>query len=217
MKIFPPLLALAMIFVPISASAAVTYTYTGSNFNVFSGSTYDGSMFVSGYIELDDFLAPNLFKENINPTFYSFSDGVNTISKGDHVPGFGGDIFEFDTDDTGTITKWDVTVFRQTLPGSGLGDIEEGIRTENNYRGFVLGGEIIDQGRRGVCTVVESDGCSMFSVSTGEIQGNPGTWSVVPIPAALPLLGSVLLGIAGIGYRRKYRALVYPVVYPKRR
>lgn len=203
MIILKTLLAITIGIAATNVNATVKYIYNGNGFDEFTGSAFNSSDSISGFFTLNNFLAPNLTKASLDASilFYQFTSGVNTIRKGDIAPGFGGDTFTVDTDANGEIILWDVAIQQSRVAPSGLGDVSKLIRTENTYRGFVEGGEIIDVSSRGVCVVVESDGCSIFNVSTGSITENPGNWevTVIPVPPAGLLLFSALFWI---GQRR---------------
>lgn len=198
MNILKPILTIALSIITFSSSASVIYTYTGNNFNSFTGSTFDSSMSVSGYIELNEFLAPNLINQSVNPLSYSFTDGVSTLTNSDVVPGGSSDLFEFYTDLNGNITMWDVNISLSPVAPSELGDTSHFIKTRNEVTPFT--DEIIDFGSLGVCITLESgNNCSVFNVSRGEVSNNTGTWSVstVPIPAAIWLFLSGIIGLLG--------------------
>ena len=187
-----------------NVNASVIYYYTGNNFDSFTGGMYDSSMSVSGYIELDDFLAPNLVNQNINPLSYSFTDGVSTLTNNDIVPGGSQDTFQFYTNVTGSITMWDVRVSLRPVAPSELGDTSHYIKTRKEDTPFTH--EIIDSGIFGTCITLQApQECAVFNTSGGEIINEPGRWviSAVPVPAAVWLFGSGLLGLIGVARRKK--------------
>ena len=173
-----------------SANASFLYTYTGNQFNTFEGpSLYDNTMSVNGSIELEFALGANLVDQTVSVLSSSFNDGVNTIENS--INSF----FRFSTDTTGTITDWWVTVGSDPSLYSNIGD---------SY--MVIGTSLgRDSAQLDTCDV--SVPC--FSVSNPSsftyIENAPGSWAVsaVPVPAAVWLFGSGLIGLAGIARRKK--------------
>ena len=119
------LLGAVLYLLALNANASVIYTYTGHNFNSFTGSTFDASMSVTGYIELAVLLDPNLVDENVNPLSYSFTDGVSTIAKNDGVSG--ADTFRIYTNTDGEIFMWNVGLLNSTPNPAQLGDTQSEI------------------------------------------------------------------------------------------
>jgi len=96
--------------------ADVTYTYTGNDFQVATGS-YTTSDFVTGFFTVASPLPDNLVfsNDNVTPTSYSFTDGVQTFSSMAPPPNV---TFDIGTDGSGNITMWDINL----ASGPPLGD-----------------------------------------------------------------------------------------------
>ena len=175
--------------------ASVIYTYTGNVFDTFSNSTsYDNTVAVTGTIELAAQLgANNPFNPQEEPISFSFSDGINTLTESntDSV------IFRVQTDGTGSISNWQIELVTgwTTLA---VGDTNTIIGT--SFSAISLTGS--DKGDTRECL---NGGCTIQSTDFGQIQNSPGSWTVtaVPVPAALWLFGSGLLGLIGIARHKK--------------
>jgi hypothetical protein len=104
--LFGPLV-LFVLALPLVADP-MTYTYTGNDF-VAVGGGYTTSDFVSGYFTLAAPLPDNLVfsNDNISPTAYSFSDGVQTFSSLAPPTNI---TFDIATDASGTIIRWDINL-----------------------------------------------------------------------------------------------------------
>lgn len=175
--------------------AAVTYEYSGNNFTNAT-SPYDTSMSVSGSFTVDSLLVNVSGEVSVNS--FSFSDGVHTLTSQDIVDV----LFQFDTDGFGNILNWEIKI--DTPPPESLGQTRSGIRT----RGIpnILGFETFDAGYIAQCTSAAFGECrSIETIASGVFNefDNPGSWSIVPIPPALWLFGSGLLGLVGISRRKK--------------
>jgi len=60
--------------------ASVIYTYTGNNFDDFTTpSSYNSTMSLTGTVELDTALIPNM-NQIATPVSFSFNDGINTLT-----------------------------------------------------------------------------------------------------------------------------------------
>jgi hypothetical protein len=156
---------------------AATYTYTGKNYTTASGN-YTTSMSITGFFELTSPLTGN-FSGSILPQSYSFFDGVNTLDKSNSSAS---SFFIVTTNAGGDIV----------LPNIVL-------RTSDNALQMVLQGASDN--------AIDTSGGSFTSATSF----TPGTWqrtdvSVVPVPAALPLMASGLGALGLIGWRRKRKA-----------
>jgi hypothetical protein len=177
-------------FLCIAASpvwASAIYIYTGSNFDTFNNTSgnppsHDATMNVTVTLEYAGPLLPNLSEQVVIPDTFSISDGINSI---DNTNWTGG-LFRVGTDSSGNINSW--FIWTTASPGSGISWYIETI----NSSSISL---VWDFGR--ISTNAWAD--------TASISDAPGTWSVVPIPPALWLFGSGLLGLIGVA-RRKARA-----------
>ena len=178
-----------------AVNAAVTYEYSGNNFtNVIS--PYDTSMSVSGNFTVDSLLV-NVGGQ-VSLDSFSFSDGVHTLTSQDNVSVF----FQFDTDGFGDILNWEIII--DTPRPEVVGQTGFGIRTRGipNISGF----QTFDVGYIAQCTSAAFGECRSFeTIASGVFNefDNPGSWSIVPIPPAIWLFGSGLLGLIGLARRKK--------------
>ena len=177
-----------------SALAITTYSYTGNNFdNFFSyggmyvAGEYTGSMRVTGWFEVANPIAAGVSDQFITPLSYSFFDGRITYTDQNSVVWYPGSSFSVSTNETGDISSWYIGV---KDPNMAIGEVF----TMKNY---LSGGQFYtyDQGMVRAGNWYE----------TGSVTNNAGEWTKTtptPIPGALVLFGSGLLGLVGIGRRR---------------
>ena|ERR1700733_3062473 len=93
-----------------AARASTIYSYTGSDFT-FATSPYTTSDYVSGSFTTATPLADNLSMASITPSFYSFSDGVQTFSSLSPPTDV---TFEISTNASGQITGWFINLENPT-------------------------------------------------------------------------------------------------------
>ena len=199
-----------LLMTTVSANASYVYSYTGNNFNSFSStSAWDASMSVSGTFELPNALGSNLVGSQITPASFSFTDGVNTITDADMAgnPQLYNVEFSFHTDSNGDITSWSIyldlgPVGTPFYPDT-LGNIGD-----NLVRIHTTGGLFAtawDIGTVFTCTSINPDSSCATDAEYGDITFSPGTWTVssVPIPSAVWLFGSGILGLVGVSRRKK--------------
>ena len=178
--------------------ASVTYSYTGNLYNRFSTpSSYDNSMAISGTIELNAPLDANLNLESVTPLNFNFSDGLNTISSDNAT--FSS--FKFITNSVGEITGWDFGVSIGLPTPEVVGGESFGIYGDR--RPDLMYYHPIDHVDIYTCIVATAGSCNQYSVDYAETYDLPGSWSVVPVPAAIWLFGSGLLGLVGMARREK--------------
>jgi hypothetical protein len=163
----------AFVFISSISHASAVYRYQGENYENPYG-IFDTTMSLTGTVELPAPLPPNLFDE-VFPTSFKFNDGVNTITENNATSS----AFGFATNNFGDIIGWQISL-----------SIDEGggphsIGSEKLMLGF---SEYAFPG-------IPPD---FGAASTTK----PGSWSVVPIPAALWLFGSGLLGLVGMARRK---------------
>ncbi|HTW66482.1 MAG TPA: PEP-CTERM sorting domain-containing protein [Bryobacteraceae bacterium] len=167
----------AAIVLTVPLMADTVYTYTGNDFNAFTSPTsYSGSDSVTGEITLASPLGDNLTfsssdSGNASPVSFSFSDGVQTFT---NASGLTSIDFNFETNASGQITEWFISL------GDGAGS--DTIVTSDSGAG------VFDYG------VMSHDN------DMGEIERDPGTWSIsspssVPEPGSLAFLGVALIAI----------------------
>ena len=181
-----------------SVSASVVYTYTGNYFDTFVGTAYDESMKVTGTVE---YAAP-LLGNGVGqfPISYSFTDGLNTITEQS------GEQLSFSTDALGNISTW-VIILNTYFPSpTNVGDQSFQILSINNPDD-----NDADEGHFSTCQAIDASGCSRLSERNQTFNtNNPGIWTcegvgcppAVPIPPAVWLFGSGLLGLIGIARRK---------------
>ena len=163
------------VFTSISHGSTI-YRYQGNNYEQPAG-IYDTTMSLTGTVEFATPLPPNLFGE-VFPIVFSFNDGVNTFTDEDFTsPAFG-----FATNPLGEIIGWEIRL-----------NIDEG-----GFTSLIINS---DNTMLGGTDLILFD---PFEGEPGFVFGNsPGSWSVVPVPPALWLFGSGLLGLIGIARRKK--------------
>lgn len=194
--------ALLLVFATSVSASTFRYDYfAATTFDTFltdagypASNPFDTSNAVSGYFEVDDALAANTtFDFFLDSTpdgfFYSFSDGLNSTTFNDAF-----DYFTLRTDANGDIVEWFIYVFAPSAVG---GDFAA-ISTANcaNACGF---------------SIMRDEGLISVSGNTaiGRVFDNPGTWSVteipapVPVPAAVWLFASGLIGLVGVARRKR--------------
>ena len=179
------------------AFGSVIYSYSGNNFDSFSlHSTYTTEMAVTGTIELASPL-PSGASVFVTPLSFSFSDGQTTITNFNATDS----TFEFHTDVSGSITDWTVSV-RNDRWFDQVGDTLAVIYSSTTD--ISVGNS--DLGSFQTCTTLVMGGTGEICVrdaNWGENQTLQGSWSVVPVPGAVWLFGSGLIGLIGIARRKE--------------
>lgn len=188
------ILLLNLFLSPI-VSASVVYSYQGNFFDTFtSPSFYDNSMNISGSFQMASTLPIDSVDSFIlDIETYSFSDGVFTYNNTNSF--IGGALFE--TGSQGNISRWSFSIISFILT-----DPDDNPAVYNLGTGSLS--PVSDIARIVPC----SEGTCLPSdpgVLSGSIINNPGVWSVsvVPVPAAIWLFGSGLLGLIGFTRHRK--------------
>lgn len=173
--------AISALTCALSASASeITYTYSGNQFNDFGGGvTCPLECNISGSFTISAPLGSN-FDGYFVPDSFSFTDGVVTITQANATSS----AFGFITNSLGEITGWNLDFID---PQTSM---------------FVGTGPSV------ICPV----GCRVTDGSFApsqyaQVNDDPGTWSSVitttPEPSTLALLGTGILGLAGMA-RRKF-------------
>lgn len=182
---------LLFVFSHTTHAATVQYQYTGNVFDtndpvdplctIGAPGCFNN---ITATVELPTVLAANLILGSpVISNTWSISDGLTTIT--DQTPGFSHSL-TFGTDASGNITGWSFGVFANTqAPGQ-----FSSMRTTTNSS--------IDDTR--YCATFTTSCTSNAVASTN----TAGSWAVstVPIPAAVWLFGSGLLGLIGLSRRR---------------
>jgi hypothetical protein len=174
------------------SAAAVRYTYQGTDFSFIQAGVPSGVSHLSGYLQFDQILAPNLDQYQFSPTEleamnyrFEFTDGVSVADNDDggwvsFFPTGGG----ISTDSAGMITGWKFIVYDNNTLAVGFSDF-----SSSNQPGSA--GDITTY-----CTSLIQNGCNSAWASTGLESSGAWTMSTVPVPAALYLFGSAL-GLLG--------------------
>jgi len=184
-----------------AAHAVAVYTYQGNDFDTFFDSTEIIGSFSEGQsISVTLTFASPLLNapfDSQNPLTYSISDGINTI---DNTSNPDRALFQFSTNASGEISSWDIIVDEKFLSSSGwsIGDTARQMGTNSTMP--------FDGTYNYQCeTLFDSDRCEVALVDTASIKGSPGVWTLtaIPVPGAVWLFGSGLLGLFGISRRKK--------------
>jgi hypothetical protein len=185
------LTAVFVLIVPVMADEI--YTYTGNPFTVtsdpsggFAGQSVDGSFTIGAPLGDDLTFASSPTIGNVVPLSYSFTDGVNTFTNLNSVS-----YFNFETNGSGVITEWFVSMSTDGLNTPGLSTQDDGSPSSPT---------IADQGN------------SAFGNTGGENLNDKGVWSAsstsaVPEPGNLMLVSLGLAAIAIVRQRSQGRRL----------
>ena len=160
---------------PVNA-AIFTYEYTGQNYNLFLSSPYDNSMTITGSFSFDLATSLNLdFGSHLaDITAFTIFDGVQTYDNSNS----NFNLLFFSTDASGGIATW-----RMQWEIDGSGSPLAGIRSFNGCYDYVV--------------LQTTTACSVNGA--GAFTGP----SAVPVPAAIWLFGTALIGLVGFSKRRK--------------
>ena len=182
-----------------SIQASVIYSYTGNNYLDTYGA-FNDQMSISGFLELDGYLAPSLAGVSLDPLAFSFENGVQTLDQANATS----TTFVISTDALGNITEWNIHLRAASNEPIGLDDVINALQTTHyNDEGYIL-----------TCTAVGDGGCVSGPTTDWGVtlplnpdpnfEYMPGTWSVtaVPLPASVWLLASGLVGLLGFVRRR---------------
>ena len=200
------LYAVLLSVISMSANASLVYTYTGHPFTVFVddggrdySNFYNSATSLTISIELENALGTSLVDQDVNPLSYSFSDGVKILTETSGAQYVNTD-FLFTTDSSGNIIGWDVFI-QFSLDFGGPGEETYYMRTHTLSS---IGPEDITS--ESYCVSGDPEfGCDSFTSGDAYVPNNQGGWSVsaVPLPAAVWLFGSGLIGLFGIARRKR--------------
>ena len=197
----------ALTLISSTVSASVVYSYTGSNFTEFyeqtsgSGVLYNGSDSITGQIQLAELLVGSSNSQVMDVEDFSFSDGVNTYTKANGA----GILWSVTYNGDISALKWSLSVQAAPMEGVVVGGTQYAGIT--SYGGGI---SVQDTASTTICIGVTSNGGCEQETSQGYAY-TAGTWAltgdttIVPVPAAVWLFGSGLLGLFGVA-RRKARA-----------
>ena len=170
--------------------ASVVYSYEGNNFDTFSfPSSYNAAMSVSGSLTLASPLGM-YFGGTVTPLSFTFSDGINTFTESN--TDYSG--FRFNTDATGAITQWAIEMYI---------DVPDPVKIGDTFF-YLMSQNVVDMGSMETCISISYTGSCSIGIDNGVIEpANVSGWSVVPVPPAVWLFGSGLIGLIGIARRKK--------------
>ncbi len=174
-------IALAGLALPLQA-ASVTYQYQGNEYNNAFGD-YTTDMFISGWFTVN-FPGSHenlpMAERAADVSAFSFDDGVRTLTQSDGVLS---PLFQFSTGADGNILSWIIALNKGFLNAIGTSDDPQAFRPEAG----------------------DYDLTMLWGMNVGSNTEQAGTWTIgaVPLPSAVWLFGSSLLGIIGISRRKK--------------
>ncbi len=181
-------LALVCLTLSLTANAATVYTYTGLEFTSVTGD-FDTSDFITATLNLDDALAANLTDVDLTTLAgFSLTMSAGHISIANTGSGVTLSEAEVTTDALGNIVEWGLLL-----------RVAVGATQESN---------ILTRHFPGYNSDLVKDSLTIGAPRGSELgRGNvtpAGTWAVatVPVPAAAWLLGSALIGLAGLKRRK---------------
>jgi hypothetical protein len=191
--------ACILVLTAFNASASVVYTYTGNNFT-YATAPYTTDMNINLQFETASLLTGTGVMTNVSSEILSFTmfDGRKALTESDSTL----DIYLNIDTATAIPTEWAIHVTNEF--GRSVGDIVNRMKTIYfSYSGGPDSAEEIE------CKSIPAEvgECMGFEYIAGadvfDSPGSPGAWSVVPIPAAIWLFGSGLVGLIGITGRKK--------------
>ena len=172
--------AAAMLSATLAARADTVYSYTGLDYTFVEGS-YTTNEHVTGTFTLANPIGANQMYAVVTPISFSFSDGVQTITSS---TAFASTFQAINTDADGNITQADIIL--EQLAGVGGGALA-----------FI---DVLD----GAVGNFNDAYVPFFSEGSVNAGGTFTTLpaSVTPEPSSFALLGTGLLGVAGVMRKR---------------
>ena len=194
----PVITVVILLFSAFNANASAVYTYTGNNFTSATA-PYTADMSINLQFETASRLTGAGAMTNVSAEIISYSvfDGIKTLTEADSKIDV---LVNIDTT-TGQPIEWAIFVTNEF--GKSVGDI---INRMNTVYYDYSGGS--DGALEAECIFVPVVGGECMGLTLGgsanvyNPPGSSGTWSVVPVPAAMWLFGSGLIGLAGLVRRR---------------
>jgi len=188
-----------VIFTAFKANASAIYTYTGNNFTSITA-PYTTDMNITLQFETAALLTSTGTMTNVSAEILSYSvfDGINTLTEADSEIDV---LVNIDTT-TGQPTEW--AIFATNEFGKSVGDIVN--RMNTIYYDFSGGSDGALEAECIFMPVVGGECMGLINGGSADVYnppGSSGTWSVVPIPAAVWLFGSGLIGLIGVARRKK--------------
>ena len=192
-----------LVFSAFNVNASVIYTYTGNNFTSATD-PYTTDMNVTLQFETASPLsgtgAGALVNVSLEILSYTMFDGIKTLSEADSVIDV---LMNIDTT-TGVPTDW--AIYATNEFGKTVG--EDVNRMNTIYYDF-SGGR--DSALEAECAFIPVEGgecmglTNIASASVDNLPGSSGSWTVVPVPAAVWLFGSGLIGLIGVARRKRQK------------
>ena len=175
------------------ANAAVVYSYTGNNFiNAISPYTTDMNITLQFTTAVPLSATGGMTDVTSEVLSYTMFDGRKTLTEVDAESSFFLNIDAM----TGLPIEWSISA--SNAIGKSVGDI-----VNRMIMFFGVNGSQ-DFAEEGVCGDETCTGWDdIIFAEVFNPQGASGSWSVVPIPAAVWLFGSGLIGLIGIARRKK--------------
>ena len=171
--------------------ATTVYEYKGNPFELFQdpvGALPSTLTALSGTMTLSIDLAPNLPLTSVyfDVLNFSFTDGATVLTKSS--PEIKWNIW-VSTDENSNIVDWDLNIFHYP---AFAGDV-----SFTSYTALARG-SVLD----GTAYAVDDSG---GTTTLANVKDNPGIWTtrVIPVPAAVWLFGSGLIGLIGVARRKK--------------